>query len=145
LIVFLVLLAACGGPEPPVRQGPSLSEPATDEATASERGDTTTGYNACSSRHYAECAGPRPLCVFSPEAHEDRWSVCSQRCEEDSDCHTAPPGGTAPVRCKPIIKYPPPAGACVLDCEDGQTCPDGMVCATWLGICAHAETSGSVM
>jgi hypothetical protein len=69
--------------------------------------------------------------------------VCSQTCDDVTQCRPGPEGGTAPVRCKPIIKAPRESGACVLDCEGGQTCPNGMVCSQWLGICAHAQTSES--
>ena len=144
----LMLCAGCGVASPEAQPAPALSEPVPGIVDATEDPqslEATTGYNACHSRHYRECEGPRPVCFFSPASQEDRWSVCSQRCEEDSDCHDAPPGGTASVRCKDIITHPPPPGACVLDCEHGETCPEGMVCATWLGICAHAESLNSAM
>jgi len=48
--------------------------------------------------------------------------LCALDCETDSDC-PAPTSGTAVAECS----YP--TGLCLLACDDGQLCPDGMYCA----------------
>jgi hypothetical protein len=46
--------------------------------------------------------------------------LCSPDCSADADCGDAP-GGTATPACH--------APYCVLECDGGKTCPEGMVCA----------------
>ncbi|WAS93176.1 hypothetical protein [Nannocystis punicea] len=55
-------------------------------------------------------------------------STCSLvGCELDCHCFTAPATGTATSVCRPNATDKGDS-ACVLDCSDGATCPDGMVC-----------------
>ncbi|MEZ4447998.1 MAG: hypothetical protein R3B09_00880 [Nannocystaceae bacterium] len=49
------------------------------------------------------------------------------QCVDDCDCFNVPPTGTATSVCKPMATDKGDA-ACLLDCSDGATCPDGMVC-----------------
>jgi hypothetical protein len=44
-----------------------------------------------------------------------------------SDC-PAPPSGTASVSCEALTPIGIPFSACVLRCENGETCPDQMQC-----------------
>lgn len=56
-----------------------------------------------------------------------------QNCVDDCDCFNAPPTGNAPSVCREVL-----AGggmACILACDGGETCPDGMTCDN--GICWH--------
>ena len=47
-------------------------------------------------------------------------------CVDACDCFAPPTTGTAPVACMTGIVADDTA--CVLDCSEGQQCPDGMVC-----------------
>ncbi len=61
-------------------------------------------------------------------------NVCMIRdCVDDCDCFNAPPSGDAPSVCRETLKGG--GTACVLACDAGQTCPDGMTCDG--GICFH--------
>jgi len=55
--------------------------------------------------------------------HQEKF--CTAPCDTVADCGPSP-GGTAPVVCS---EY----DWCMLDCSDGQTCPDGMGCFTQNG------------
>lgn len=50
------------------------------------------------------------------------YAYCTTICETAAECGPSP-GGTAIVVCPDNIKH------CVLNCEDGKTCPEGMACA----------------
>ena len=53
--------------------------------------------------------------------------VCSfEGCELTEDCTTPPPGGNATVRCSQADEDD--EGECLLFCNEGETCPDGMAC-----------------
>ncbi|PCC70140.1 hypothetical protein SAMN02745121_03539 [Nannocystis exedens] len=55
-------------------------------------------------------------------------STCSLvNCELDCHCFAAPATGTAASVCRPNATDKGDS-ACVLDCSNGATCPDGMVC-----------------
>ena len=71
-------------------------------------------------------------CLSAPPKDLDGGNVCTIRdCRDTCDCFDAPATGTAPVVCAPILADG--ATACGLDCSEGQTCPDGMQCAS--GLC----------
>ena len=71
-------------------------------------------------------------CLSAPPKDLDGGNVCTIRdCRDACDCFDAPATGTAPVVCAPILADG--ATACGLDCSEGQTCPDGMQCAS--GLC----------
>jgi len=54
-------------------------------------------------------------------------NVCSiEQCEDECDCFAPPATGTATVICAPVLADN--VRGCVLDCGNGQTCPDEMVC-----------------
>ncbi|MCX4240385.1 hypothetical protein [Paraliomyxa miuraensis] len=78
-------------------------------------------------------------CITAPPATLDGGNFCSIRgCRDTCDCFDPPTTGTAPVICETIL-----AGgetACGLDCSAGQTCPDGMECAS--GLCFWPSASG---
>ena len=69
-------------------------------------------------------------CLTGPT---DGANVCMVRgCESDCDCFEAPETGNAPSVCRDVGGV---GMACILPCNDGQTCPDGMTCDS--GICWH--------
>lgn len=71
-------------------------------------------------------------CINAPAGVLDGGNFCSIRdCVDVCDCFDPPATGTAPVICSPILADG--ATACGLDCSGGQTCPDGMECAS--GLC----------
>lgn len=55
-------------------------------------------------------------------------STCSLvNCEMDCHCFNQPATGTAKSVCRPMATDKGDS-ACILDCSEGATCPDGMVC-----------------
>jgi hypothetical protein len=89
---------------------------------------------------YAECqgddvvgscpagpAGEADNCLFTPTV-----SFCTNACTEAADC-LEPGSGDAPTDCIDIAM----GMYCILDCADGQTCPDGMMCDGALDICVN--------
>lgn len=69
---------------------------------------------------YEDCpVGPSWEC-------EDNF--CSIDCETVADCGPSP-GGTAVAECRPLSpENPEQGGRCYLNCENGESCPTGMVC-----------------
>jgi hypothetical protein len=54
-------------------------------------------------------------------------AVCTPSgCEMDCQCPAAPPTGDAPVVCEDVTGDG--TNDCSLDCSNGETCPDGMLC-----------------
>jgi hypothetical protein len=71
-------------------------------------------------------------CLSSPPMKLDGGNICTIRdCVDTCDCFDAPATGTAEVVCAKILADG--STACGLDCSNGQTCPDGMECAS--GLC----------
>lgn len=71
-------------------------------------------------------------CLSAPPMELDGGNICTIRdCRDTCDCFDPPATGTAEVICAPILADG--ALACGLDCSSGQTCPDGMQCAS--GLC----------
>lgn len=71
-------------------------------------------------------------CINAPMDALDGGNYCSIRgCRDVCDCFDPPATGTAPVVCAPILTDG--ETACGLDCSGGETCPDGMECAS--GLC----------
>jgi hypothetical protein len=66
-----------------------------------------------------------PVC---PRPHEEcyeidpDYTVCTLPCQDDADCPQAASGDAQPECAGPG------GDQCVLDCSDGETCPDGMEC-----------------
>jgi len=54
-------------------------------------------------------------------------------CEDDCDCFAAPATGNAVVECAEVLEGG--GRACVLNCSNGEDCPDGMSCEG--GLCFH--------
>jgi hypothetical protein len=69
---------------------------------------------------YEECpAGPEWDC-------EDNF--CSYDCNTTADCGPSP-GGSAFSECRPFsAEEPEQGGRCYLSCENGESCPTGMLC-----------------
>jgi len=71
-------------------------------------------------------------CLSAPTMELDGGNVCTIRdCVDTCDCFSQPATGTALVVCAEILKGG--GTACGLDCSNGETCPDGMQCAS--GLC----------
>lgn len=63
---------------------------------------------------------------LSSSSEPDANTCFIRGCKDVCDCFAPPATGTAPVVCDTIVD----GGefGCALDCSDGQTCPDGMMC-----------------
>jgi len=85
-------------------------------------------------------------CNHRPGDTEGVWAAggcdacfCQAFCDDDEDCLPAPSTGTSVPACSE------PDGVCVLPCDAGQLCPDGMLCVTdanfpAIELCAWAQT-----
>jgi hypothetical protein len=99
---------------------------ATSEGTSSESSTGVPGdpYLPCFADDDA-CAADE-TCVLASNPGGDQGSACGVLdCEDESDCPPLPIGGDATSLC---LQVEPGTDACVISCEDGETCPDGMVC-----------------
>jgi hypothetical protein len=68
-------------------------------------------------------------CLSAPPKKLDGGNVCIIRdCVDACDCFPPPATGTAEVVCAKILADG--QTGCGLDCSSGQTCPDGMECAS---------------
>jgi hypothetical protein len=71
-------------------------------------------------------------CLSAPPMELDGGNVCTiMGCRDTCDCFDPPATGTAVVVCAEILEDG--GTACGLDCSNGETCPDGMQCAS--GLC----------
>ena len=70
---------------------------------------------------------------LSSSSNEDANVCMITGCEDDCDCFAPPATGTAPVACADVLADG--GFACVLTCDMGETCPDGMECID--GLCFH--------
>ena len=68
------------------------------------------------------CREEAAACDYYPDFEFPEMSVCTVECNVDEDC-------VAPETGDPIVKCNGSPAACVLECADGEACPDGMVCA----------------
>ncbi|HWB80340.1 MAG TPA: hypothetical protein VG755_35490 [Nannocystaceae bacterium] len=95
----------------------STSDPGESSTSdpGSESGDPLVPYPACDPEG-APCPRGYDDCVV---ASDPPISWCSHWCVHTSDCEP-PLTGDAPAICW--------GHDCMLDCSDGQICPDGMVC-----------------
>lgn len=89
-------------------------------------------YGDCNDEYgRAVCLDDEPYCDAYPDASLAELNVCVPGCEVVEDCPT-PATGDATVTC-----VGEPAG-CVLDCSNGEQCPDEMECAA-TGACMWAQ------
>jgi hypothetical protein len=76
---------------------------------------------------WMEGHGNGKLTCLSPQSGS--FNVCGIRdCVDDCDCFAAPLTGDAVPSCR--VVFGGGGTACVLYCANGQTCPDGMACAS---------------
>lgn len=96
------------------------SDTSTDESTGSgTSGGDDEPYTSC------PCQDGHETCVpFSSEGTVFANSCYLLGCEEDDDCPLTTTGTATPVCVTTLFRN----GACALDCDDGATCPDGMMC-----------------
>lgn len=103
---------------------PETAGSACGEPLAGQWGDCINGN--------AQACGNEEASCLANSTMNPAWGTCILTCEDRCDCWAAPDGASAEPACAPVL----PAGetACVLDCTDGQTCPDGMVCVALTGV-----------
>jgi hypothetical protein len=89
-------------------------------------GEGGTPYGDCINAPAEEACGAGQQCLLDDQA-APTFGVCAKMgCEDLSQCPPAPATGNAVLSCGPVIYSP--HDACYLDCSNGETCPDGMVC-----------------
>lgn len=135
-------------------EGSSSTSGAESGSTGSAEGSSSTGdinacdppvvgeYNAC----FDENGNSMPvLCNYMGtgasvgtvgclSGQTEGSNVCMIRdCVDDCDCFNPPATGNAPSVCRETLKGG--GTACVLACDEGQTCPDEMTCDG--GLCFH--------
>lgn len=92
-----------------------------DEPPPLERNEEA--YGPCEDEYNrVVCLEDPAACDFYPDVQFPEMTVCTTECTAETDC-AVPATGDAVVKCGGE-----PA-ACVLECADGETCPDGMTCA----------------
>lgn len=98
-------------------------------ATRPDGGGDSTPYGPCPD------GGPCPLdpmeACITDDVDAPTYSFCSATCLDVSQCPAAPSGSAVPS-CEPLTPLGIPFSACVLRCETGATCPDGMACTMLL-------------
>lgn len=120
----------------------TTSDTTTDESTSSTTGvacdpPVVGGYNDCTDD---QGKVDNKLCKYIGTGQSVGFLSCLNsggvmgastctiiQCVDDCDCFNPPATGTAKSVCKPMATDKGDA-ACLLDCSDGATCPDGMVC-----------------
>lgn len=97
---------------------PEAQSACTDSEASTETVGTTTETAAAEDPVYPSC---EPACTSSQVCvtYDQGEQLCSHTCTSDDDC-PSPETGNAPAICS--------SNRCVLDCTDGQTCPDEMTC-----------------
>ena len=110
-----------GGPAD-TSSGPGDGSSGEDGSTTGGSGESTGGgameYPPCQLGSDPVCEDPYAGCYeFVPN-----YNLCLHPCQDSRDCPAAP-GGDAVPTCANFD-----GGQCVLDCQGGATCPDGMSC-----------------
>jgi hypothetical protein len=132
----------------------SSTSGADSSSTSGAEGSSSTGnpsacdppvvgeYNACLGKNgnidNSQCnylgSGASVGTVSCLNGPTEGSNVCMIRdCVDDCDCFNPPATGDAPSVCRETLKGG--GTACVLACDEGQTCPDDMTCDG--GICFH--------
>ena len=109
-----------------------------EETTGDETAGETTGGEAV---YYKNCfpGGDEvcerdEVCLYGTMAGALEVSFCSaSECNVAEDCPPQPGGGDAPTVCVPLGNGG--ENFCIISCDGGETCPDGMVC--FGGACGH--------
>lgn len=79
-------------------------------------------------------SGPSGFIGCLTSSQTEGANVCMiSGCEDECDCFAAPETGNAVVECAEVLKGG--GRACVLNCSNGEACPDGMSCEG--GLCFH--------
>ena len=124
-----------------------------DDDTATTTGETaTTGDGSSDSASTGQPDATYPPCPEGAKDCPDEFpecmgaavtpggvggiSWCTAECQDASDC-PEPTSGDPELVCRGGDKRGNP-GVCMLNCSEGQTCPDGMQCAPFGGgmVCA---------
>ncbi len=103
---------------------PETAGSACGEPLAGQWGDCINGN--------AQACGNEEASCLANSTMNPAWGTCILTCEDRCDCWAAPEGTSAEPECAPVL----PGGetACVLDCSEGETCPDGMICVVLTGV-----------
>ncbi|MEM6294402.1 MAG: hypothetical protein AAGA54_24225 [Myxococcota bacterium] len=111
-----------GRPEP--EPEPETAGSACGEPLAGQWGD-------CINENTLSCGNEDASCLANATMNP-AWGSCILPCTDVCDCWAAPADGAAESACAPVL--PGGESACVLDCTEGQACPDGMRCVALTGV-----------
>lgn len=109
----------------------STTEPEPETAGSACGEPLAGGWGDCINGNTQVCGNEEASCLANSTT-DPAWGTCILPCEDRCDCWAAADGASAEPACAPVL-----AGgetACVLDCSDGQTCPDGMNCVALTGV-----------
>lgn len=129
-----------GSSDPGTTSGESGDAGGDDDSTTSSGDDGGAcgapdgAYGDCVNGSVDACGDPSAGCLVDDNTGPS-IGVCFRECADDCDCWDAPASGTAPAVCAPVLAGG--AGACVLDCSQGQSCPTDMACNTDFGLCVY--------
>ena len=97
--------------------------PNTEGSESSSGGSGDPLYPPCQFDADPVCEEPYMACYDFAMG----YSACTSPCENDGDC-PQPTTGDAPAVCAG-----PMSDQCIVDCANGETCPDGMECVAVAG------------
>lgn len=103
---------------------PETAGSACGEPLAGRWGDCINGN--------AQACGNEDASCLANSTTAPAWGSCILTCQDACDCWAAPEGSDAEPGCASVL--PGGGSACILDCSDGQACPDGMLCRALTGV-----------
>jgi hypothetical protein len=118
--------SSSGADDSSVDEGP-------EEESTTEPIEPAEGFADCL-QDFDACDADEVCILVAQPGWPDNGTVCAgQECVTADDCPSQPGGGDAPTVCEDVTADD--VADCIISCENGETCPDGMVCAVEL-LCA---------
>lgn len=88
-------------------------------------------YGDCINEGAGACMDREAACMVNRQ-QDPLWGACFRPCESDCDCWAESELGSAPSQCALVLQDG--KRACVLNCSDSGTCPEGMRCIGLTGV-----------
>jgi hypothetical protein len=115
----------------------------TDGTTGDETGDETDGTTGGDELFFQVCfldaeeaCQEGEVCLYGTfgDLFAEVTFCSTSECSDVDDCPPQPGGGDAPTICEPLSGGE--TNFCLIDCSNGETCPDGMQCFND-SVCGH--------